>query len=105
MTPPDRPPITPELVARFAAYYQVHPTWGSLHIALDDGNVRDTHIDFCAEWAERTGDDEGLELARLLRTMSRTQRARVGRLAERRDQVVAQSRARTAPASPSVAPS
>lgn len=81
---PVRPTITPELVERFAAYYEApgNGAWGSLHIILDDGNVEDHNADFCVKHAAETGDGEGFELARILRSMSRSQRGRIGRRAE-----------------------
>lgn len=84
MTPPDRPHITPELVERFAAYYEAtQHGWGALHIVLSDGNVRDRDVDFCIEFAEERGDVEGAALGRILFGMSRTQRFRIGHLASR----------------------
>lgn len=82
MSDADRPVITPEVIERFAAYYRRHPTWGSLHIVLDDDNLADSHVEFCIGWALGEGDSEGHELACLLRSMTRSQRARIGRRAE-----------------------
>lgn len=79
---PERPTITPELVARFARYYAENPTWGSLHIVLDDLNLADNHVQFCIEWATDHADPEGAELARILLGMTRSQRARIGRKVE-----------------------
>ena len=65
------------LIERFAAYNRIHGAWGSLHIVLDDGNVRDDHVTFCREYATKNGDTEGAELAEILLTMSKTQRLRL----------------------------
>lgn len=78
--PQDRLALTPDIYARFAAYFAVHPTWGSLHVVLDDGNYEDRCVTFCAGWAGESGDAEGAALASLLAQMTRTQR---GRIAER----------------------
>jgi len=72
-----KPELTPELKQRFRAYLETHPSWGHLHIALDDGNVRDSDVDFCIMFAAEWQDDEGLALARILRTMSKTQRKKL----------------------------
>lgn len=79
MTPPDRPSITPELVQRFLDYYRQpdNGAWGSLHIVLDDGNVQDDHVAYCVSWAEERSDTEGAALARILLTMSKSQRSRI----------------------------
>lgn len=50
---------------------------GSLHILLDNGNVNDDHIEFCIETATEKGDVPGIQLARVLKVMSKTQRARL----------------------------
>jgi hypothetical protein len=78
-------------VARFADYLDGHCAWGSLHVVLDDGNLEDSHVRFCLDWAREEGDAEGADLAALLLQMSRTQRGKIGRLAceesARRDRV------------------
>lgn len=78
-------PTIPEVVADFARYYADNPTWGSLHIVLDDYNVEDSHVDFCISFAEQKGDTEGLRLAKILRSMSKTQRKKLGHAAEHND--------------------
>lgn len=78
----DRPTITPEMVERFAAYYVLNPAWGSLHIVLDDWNIEHGHVEWCIGYAERSGDDEGAALARILLSLTKSQRGRVGRKAE-----------------------
>lgn len=86
MTPPtDRPVITPEMVERFAAYYRLEPVWGSLHIVLEDMNLKDDHVRFCIQWAETEGDEEGKALGEILLTLTRTQRYH---LADRAEAVV-----------------
>lgn len=66
----------PDVVERFAAYYSLpeNGVWGSLHSVLDDHNVRNHDVEWCIERATERGDTEGLELAKLLLLMSKTQR-------------------------------
>ena len=75
----DPKPSIPEVIADFAAYYARHPSWGSLHIVLEDHNNQDCHVDFCVGWARDNRDAEGERLAAILRRMSRTQRGRLAR--------------------------
>jgi len=82
VTPPDRPSITSEVVVRFAAYREQHPAWGSLHVVLDDGNAETKFVQECADDADARGDVEGAALARILLTLTESQRLRVGRRAE-----------------------
>ena len=74
-----RPQLTPELYERFAAYLDKNPTWGSLHIVLDDGNLETHHVEFCVEWARKKGDAEGAALAEILLAMTVAQRGRISR--------------------------
>ena len=50
---------------------------GSLHIALDEGNVKDGHINSCIEYALERGDAEGAVLGEILLDMSKTQRMKL----------------------------
>jgi hypothetical protein len=68
---------------RFYAYYRKNPTWGSLHIVLDDGNIYDDHVQFCIDYARERGDVEGAELGEILLRMSRTQRRKLPNLIDR----------------------
>jgi len=72
-------PTIPEVVARFARYYEAHPAWGVMHIVLDDENVEDGYVDHCIGFANEENDREGFELATILRTMSETQRRKLPR--------------------------
>lgn len=67
----------PDVLARFSAYYAKNPAWGSLHVVLDDGNVGDDSVRYCIEGAIASGDTEGEALARILLTMSKTQRNKI----------------------------
>lgn len=67
----------PEVVERFAAYRDDNAVWGSLHVVLDDGNVENLWVEGCIEDAVRRNDREGEALARILLSMSRTQRKKL----------------------------
>lgn len=73
-----RRPTVPEVVGRFAEYLSSNPSWGALHLVLEDQNVTDSNVSFCKDRAIETGDREGLELAEILMRMSRTQRLKLG---------------------------
>jgi len=79
MTAPRNRPIPDDVLVRFAAYFQEHVTWGSLHIVLDDGNVRDSDVAFCQQYALECGDTEGAFLADVLAGCSKSQRLNLGR--------------------------
>lgn len=53
------------------AYLQIegNGAGGSLHIVLDDFNFEDGHVDYCIEYAEERGDEEGARLGRMLRAL------------------------------------
>jgi hypothetical protein len=70
----------PDVIDRFRAYKEKEPCWGSIHIVLDDGNVRDKDVKFCIEFALERGDTEGHELACMLLGMSITQRNKLRRI-------------------------
>lgn len=74
----DRPSI-PEVLDRFRAYHAKHPTWGALHVILEDGNTSDAIVRDCAEHTK--GDWEGKQLAAILLQMSPTQRGRLAKIA------------------------
>ena len=68
---------TPEVLPLCRAFYREYPTGGSLHIVLDDGNVKDGHVDACIRYAEEERDEPGAALGRLLRRLSVTQRLKL----------------------------
>lgn len=74
-------PTIPEVIDRFKAYHEKELAWGSLHVVLDDGNVRDEFVVDCRNWALEQGDTEGVLLANILLSMSKTQRLKLARLA------------------------
>jgi len=69
----------PDVLERFVSYYETteHGEWGSLHIALADGNVTDDNIRSCIERADEWGDAEGKALGEILLKMSKTQRSKL----------------------------
>jgi hypothetical protein len=76
-----RRPTLPEVVPAFAAYYRkVGEAWGGLHIVLSDGNHADGHVRYVIEAREAEGDEEAATLARVLLTLTKTQRGKLDRL-------------------------
>jgi hypothetical protein len=67
-------------VAAMARWYYSLPgngVGGSLHIALEDRNLRDGDLLTCSYWAMQSGDAPGVVLAARLLAMTLTQRRRV----------------------------
>ena len=79
MTAPSRKAVPHQTLLRFGRYLKQHPSWGSLHIVLDDDNVENHHVEFCKKYAMENGDTEGAELAELLLGMSESQRLNLNR--------------------------
>jgi hypothetical protein len=77
-------PSIPDVIERFNAYRKEHPLWGSLHIVLEDGNVSNSDVLFCRQWAADHDDTEGVALAEILMVMSKTQRKCLGWKVDRR---------------------
>ena len=50
---------------------------GSLHIVLDDGNIGDSSIEFCKQYAQERNDIDGVAIANILLQMSKTQRKKI----------------------------
>ncbi len=50
---------------------------GSLHIVLEDGNIKDSDVLFCIKQAEESGDTDGADLGYILLSMSKTQRLKL----------------------------
>lgn len=51
-------------------YYLFHGTGGYFHIFLDDGNLKDHHIQSCIEHAEASNDLIGVGIGRILLQLS-----------------------------------
>ncbi len=75
-------PSIPEVIHLFKAYKEKpgNSVWGSLHIVLEDGNIKNDHIVFCKEWARDLGDKDGENLCDILLLMSKSQRTRIGKM-------------------------
>lgn len=52
---------------------------GVLHIVLSDSNTEDSHVLWCLQQADATGDTLGARLAAALLAMTRTQRGVLAR--------------------------
>lgn len=74
---PKRTAPTQEQLRRFRAYFALNPTWGSLHVVLDDENVEDCHVQSCIEFAQSRGDAEGAALGHVLLALSQSQRMKI----------------------------
>lgn len=71
-------PITvPRLERAASRYYELHPAGGSLHIVLDDRNIKRGHVAWCLEYALKNGDTPGAMLARGLLRSTISQRKRL----------------------------
>lgn len=66
-------------VERFRDYYDENPTWGSLHIVMDDYNTLDSHVQWCIRWAQEHGDDEGAHLGSVLLGLTEDEREQLSR--------------------------
>ena len=49
--------------AFFECYESLNPEYGSLHVVLSDGNISDSSIESCYEYAVEQGDIVGAYLA------------------------------------------
>lgn len=67
----------PNVLHEFAIYKIKNPSWGSLHIVLEDYNIATKHVQFCLEYAAENRDYEGILLTRKLFQMTRTQRRKL----------------------------
>lgn len=63
------------------AIYARHPMGCCVHLVLDDGNVRESDVEFCCTYALEQEHADCLAVALALRRMSKTQRLKLGRLA------------------------
>lgn len=70
-------------VQTFADYRIKNPVWGSLYCVLENHNLDDEAVSYCKDKAEMEQDHYGAELADILLAMSKTQRYKVARLAEK----------------------
>ncbi len=77
-------PTIPEVLPLIKEYLEKdsNSAGGSLHILIEDGNTRDSDIEFCIEWAKSKGDEDGIKLGEILLSMSRTQRGKIASLSQ-----------------------
>jgi hypothetical protein len=73
-------PTIPYVAPFVCEYYKENGAGGSLHIVLDDGNVEDSSVQFCIDYAKKNGDEVGVKLGEILLTMSKTQRDKLSRM-------------------------
>jgi hypothetical protein len=83
---PDKPrdrPTVPQVLEQVKAYVEregkapggpAYWNGGNLHIVLADQNESDESIEWCRERATEGGDEDGIALADLLLSLTRTQR-------------------------------
>ncbi len=72
-------PTIPEIMPLIKEYYLFpgNEVGGNLHNVLEDGNVKDSDVEFCLNEALKCNDKKGVELAKLLLKMSKTQRLKL----------------------------
>jgi hypothetical protein len=76
-------PTTDRVIPLARALYARHGAGCCLHLVLDDGNYGDDIVESCERGAAAAGHADCLELAGLLRQMSKTQRGKVAKHAHR----------------------
>lgn len=59
------------------ARHYVNTNKTSLHMVLNNKNIKDDHINYCLEQARQYGDEQGVSLAETLLNMSKTQRLKL----------------------------
>lgn len=75
---PDRPKVPEVLVLARALYSTYEGGAGCcLHIALDDGNLEDSSLEWCLKYARERGHEFCVDLAEKMLRMSGTQRGKV----------------------------
>lgn len=60
----------------FETYYRKNPTWGTLHIVLEDSNLETDHVVWCHEQALKR-DPEAVPLCDVVLQLSKTQRSKI----------------------------
>lgn len=79
MTAPNNQPLSKKNFDRFKAYQRQHGGNGTgcFHMVLENKNIKDGHIKFCRELAVKRSDQEALELADILLSLSKSQRLKL----------------------------
>lgn len=62
---------------RMLRYYENNPTWGNLHIVMEDGNLEDNHIQWCIDYALDEGDGDAAVIGKYLLGLSREDRVKL----------------------------
>jgi hypothetical protein len=72
-------PTIPEVLPLVRAYCAKpeNGVGGSLHLVLEDGNVDNSDVEFCRDWARMHNDLDGVLLAEILLLMTKTQRLKI----------------------------
>lgn len=75
-------PTIPEVEPLVRSYYSKpgNSVGGTLHIVLDDCNIKDSNVRWCLEECSRIGDEDGKRISELMLRMSRRQRLRLANL-------------------------
>ena len=77
MTAPNNQPLSKEDFSRFARYQRDMGGNSVFHIVLENKNIKDSHVQFCRELAVKHNDQEALELADILLSLSKSQRLKL----------------------------
>jgi hypothetical protein len=74
-----RKPTVPEVAPLAKAFRELpgNLAGGVLHTFLDDGNIDDKSVAWCAEYAREIQDEDAVALAQVLLRMSKTQRRKI----------------------------
>lgn len=69
----------PDVIDQIRAYYRLpgNEAGGIVHIVLEDGNIAQKDADWCLEQALDHGDENDIEIARIVAGLSRTQRKKI----------------------------
>lgn len=72
-------PTIQQLIEAVKAYYSIHGNnvGGRLHIVLDDGNINNSDIKWCIDYASSKNDNEAVLLGKMLLGASLTQRRKL----------------------------
>lgn len=75
LTVPDVLPLVRAYVSR-----PENSVGGSLHVVLEDHNIKDSDVQHCLDYALEHEDPDGVALARMLLQLSKTQRLRLAHM-------------------------
>jgi hypothetical protein len=63
-----------DIIPLVRAIYEKNCVGCCLHLALDDGNMEDHHVQFCLDWAKTAGHPDCIECAKKLLAMTKEER-------------------------------